>query len=545
MFIYHFNRIIRNRFIWAFFVLVTVVAFVSVDSCVRGGDSSRTAGSVGGRKVSLERFQELEGFVRGFGRNRDYQTPAGTVFTQTWERAAALQVAGKLGVSTSPAEIQQAVQGVPAFAEQGAFNAPRYRAVLREMTGLTPPQYETYVEHQMTVFKLGQIVDAASWVSPMEVADELSGWTDALTIQYAAVSNRYALAVMPVPADRMRKYYEENRSSFALPDRIAVRYVSLPVSNYLSSVSVADADVLDYYEGHADKYTRTTSSNTTETIPLAQVRPEIIAALRMDEARYAAGTNATFGLVENILKAEPNGLEKVASAHGLRIRSTRLFGASETIPGIEAQSDFRDTSFELDPVRPDSRYGVVRGETVVYVVTPYTNESARVPSFEEVQDRVRPLAEAEAKAEAFRNHLKDVRAEVAAALKDGKAFAFAAKSRALNVSTVMTFSAHALKRDAFDHAYAIVSEAMPLKRGELSEGANIPGGALLVYMADRTPGDAIAISMMRDQVRTSLARRREGVLMGDWMAWNLSQLGFQPDHSVVPLAATVTSGDEE
>lgn len=545
MFIYHFNRIIRNRFIWAFFVLLTVLAFVSVDSCMSGGDSERTAGSVGGHKVSLEQFQTLEGFVRGFGRNRDYKTPASIVFTQTWERAAALQLAGKFGASTTPFEIRQAVQDVPAFAEQGTFNAPRYRAVLREMMGLTPPQYEAFVEHQITLYKLGMIVDSATWLSPMEIADELCRWTDVLTVQYVIVSNHYAKVPMPIPNDRLRKYYEENRQDFALPDRLAVRYVCLSVSNYLSTANIADADVLDYYENHTKEYTRTTSSNTTETIPLEQVRNEIVAALRMDEARYAASTNATFGFVENILKAEPNGLAKLAAANNLPIHATELFGASDPLPGIESQNDFRDMAFELDPVRPDSRYGVVRGENVIYVITPYTNDTARVPSFEEVLDRVRPLAEATAKAEAFRNYLKDVRAELTATLKDGKAFTFAANNRALNVSTMLTFAVHALKRDAFENANAVVSDAMPLKRGELSAGVNIPGGALLVYMADRVPGDTLDISMMREPVRASLARRREGVMFGDWMAWNLAQLGFQPDRGVIPLASTSTPDNEE
>jgi len=545
VFIYHFNRIIRNRFIWAFFVLLMVLAFISVDSCLRGGDGGRNAGSVGGRKLPMETFQTIEGYVRGFGRARDYQTPAGVVFTQVWERAAALQVADKLGATTPATEILQAVQDVPAFAEQGVFNGPRYRAVLRETMGLTPPQYEAFVAHQITLFKLGMVVDAAAWLSPMEVADELSGWTDKLTIQYAVVSNQYAHSPMTLPDNRLRQYYEKNRATFALPDRVGVRYVCLPVSNFLGSVSVADADILDYYENHSEKFTRTTASNTTETLTLEQVRPEIVAALQMDEARYAAGTNATFNFVEAVLKAEPDGLAKIAAAGNLTVFSTKLFGASDPLPGIEALTDFRNTAFELDPVRPDSRYGVVPADTVVYVMTPYTNDIARVPDFEEVVEQVRPLAEAEAKDEAFQNYLKDLRAELVATLKDGKSFSFAAQKRALNVSTVLTFTVHAIKRDSFEQAFAIVSEAMPLKRGEVSPGTRIPNGSLLVYMADRAPGDALERSMMRDPVRATLARRREGVLFGDWMKWNLSQLGYKPDRSVVPLALSATSDDAD
>jgi hypothetical protein len=454
-------------------------------------------------------------------------------------------VAGPLGASTIPNEVLQAIEEVPAFAEQGRFNAPRYRAVLRETLGLTPPQYEAFVTHQITLFKIGSLANAASWISPLEISDELAGWTDRLTVQVATVSNRYENAPMPLTEERLRQYYEKNRRQFALPDRVGVRYVTLPVSNFLASVKVADEDVLDYYESHAATLTRTTSSNTVETLTLDEARPEIVAALQMDEARYIAATNASFSFVDALLQADPNGLDKIAAERELTVYSTALFGAGDPLPGIESLNDFRNTAFELDPARSDSRYGVVQGDKVIYVMTPYTNDAARVPSFEEAIDRVRPAAVTEARAEAFRARLKDLHEELQSTLREGKAFSFAAQKQALNVSTVFTFSVHALKRDAFDHTFAVVSEAMPLKRGELSSGAAIPGGALLVYMADRTPGESIEIAMMRDAVRSNLEQRREGLLFGDWLSWNLARLGFNPARGLVPQDTAAYDGDAE
>ena len=545
MFIYHFNRIIRNRILWGFFLIIVVVAFVSVDSCVRGDQGRAPAGKLGKRPLPLSTYQTMENYVRGFGRNRDNQMSQSAVFTQSWERAAAMAVAPKLGALTTEAEIWQSLQGVPAFQEQGVFNDLRFQSVVQEMFGLTPRQFKDFFAHQITISKLAQIVDTAAWISPLEIADELAGWTDQLTIQYAMVSNQYLNMKMAVSEPQIQQYYDKNRDSFALPDRVAVRYVTLPITNFLDSVEVSDADILDYYENNSESFKYVSTNNVTETKPLAEVREEIVTALQMDEARYAASTNATFAFVDEILKAEPDGLTKIAAAKNLEIYATPLFGGNDHIQGVDTLVEFRNTAFELDPNRPDSRYGVVAGDKVIYVITPYTNDSARIPGLAEVVDQVRPLVEHEAQNEAFKNYFSDLRNDVIGTLKDGKSFSFAAEKRALNVSTVLTFTAYSMQRNAFEHAFEIAISAMPLKRGELSEGTPMQsGGMLLTYMADRATGTELDRSMMRDSVRTSLARQQEGVLFNDWLSWNLHKIGFTPNPAIIPRPEIFYEGED-
>ncbi|HPC49572.1 MAG TPA: hypothetical protein PL016_05520, partial [Kiritimatiellia bacterium] len=52
--------------------------------------------------------------------------------------------------------------------------------------------------------------------------------------------------------------------------------------------------------------------------------------------------------------------------------------------------------------------------------------------------------------------------------------------------------------------------------------------ALLVYVQDRQPGDALAAEMMRAQIRNAIARRRNANLFDAWLSWNLSCQDFQP-----------------
>jgi hypothetical protein len=80
---------------------------------------------------------------------------------------------------------------------------------------------------------------------------------------------------------------------------------------------------------------------------------------------------------------------------------------------------------------------------------------------------------------------------------------------------------------------------MHLKKGDLSEA--VPASSthsLLIYVSDRQPGDALAAEMMRSQIRTSIARRRNSNLFSAWLSWNLGKQNFKPSR---PLDE---SGDE-
>jgi hypothetical protein len=212
---------------------------------------------------------------------------------------------------------------VPGFQGPNGFDINRYRMALAEQ-GLTPAMYESLISHQLSLMKNAALVDSATWVSPMELEDELAAMTDRFTVQAAAISNRFALSEMRLSEEDLRKYYEENKASFALPDRVAVRYISIPVSNYLAHVSVPEDDLMEYYDSHADTYTRTTTNNTKESIPFAEVRDKIQAELQLEEARYCASTAVTFTIYGKLANAGDNALDVAAEQAKAALKTSPL-----------------------------------------------------------------------------------------------------------------------------------------------------------------------------------------------------------------------------
>lgn len=544
MFIYHFNRLIRNRLVWLAFALIISFAFLSVDSCVSNPGGPRDANSAGrlaGKPVDQDAYAYAEMFVRG-GRNRTADADPAMVDTQIWRHLAAVRGARAMGLVSSDDEIRQTIRELPGFSTGGHFDSRLYRATIARNLGVTPGVYERLMADQISLSKLAATVGSANWIAPMELNDELAAWTDLLTVQYAVVSNRFAEAAISLSDTELRAFYDEHADVFALPDRVGVHFASTPASNFLDRVTVPEEDIEEFYDNNASRYTYTSTNDTLETRQLAEVRDEIAAELALDEARFAAVTNAAL-FIEQLGLADLQEFTWRAKARHMSVRPSPLFAMEEEVPGIEpeAQSEFRETAFDLDPARADARFAVVRGKHLVYILQAWTNSPAHTPPFEQVVAQVRPMALAQARAKAFDGAAGKIREEIAASLAGGTNFSAAAQARADNVSTALTFSVQTSTRSDLPHAQTLLPAAMRLRAGELSEPLPIPEGALLVFVADRRPGDTLSAEMLRPQLRAELERRRGGNLFSDWMEWNLAQMGHTSNRAPLPAG----SGEDE
>jgi hypothetical protein len=544
VFIYHFNRLIRSRILWGFFAIIISVAFVAVGSCFKAPQDSLVAGKINGKKITAQVLEQTVTAIRGFGRNRDSESSANVVEKRAWEQIAARLTAEKNGLASGKEEVQDTLREIPGFQGANGFDINRYRQVLAEQ-GLTPVMYEKLIAHQLALMKDAALVDSATWVAPMELDDELAAMTDHFTVQIATVSNRFAAVEMRLTEKDYQKYYEENKASFALPDRVAVRYISIPVSNYIQSVSVPEDDLREYYDSHATTYTRTTSSNTTETIPFTEVRAKILGELKLEEARYCAETSVTFNIYGKLANAGSNALETVAAQSKLAVKTSPLFSADEPLYWAEKNKDFAAAAFELDPERADSRFGIVKGDTHVFVIEQIQKSAAHTPTYEKVLADLRPRAMAKARSEAFQSYTKELHADLRKLLDAGKPFADVAKTKALNVSTSITYTVSDIQNQKFDNSFSIAYGAMSLKKGDISDAVPAsPTQSIFIYVKDRQPGDAMSAEMMRSQIRTSIVRRRSGKLFADWLKWNLARQDFKPTRPLTDADDEVAIKDD-
>ncbi len=537
MFIYHFNRMIRNKLLWLIIAVITVFAFVFAGYVGGGGSRTSSAGNLKGRQIDARELARQEMFVRGPGRNRS-NLPYVVVQSQAWERVAALDAAREMGIVTGADEIRAAIREMPDFKDSaGNFSRQQYQYVMRELDGWTPALFEQYIGEQVTLSKLQALIGSASWVSPLEMQGEYGSWTDMLTVRTATITNLVDAAAIEISEDDLRAFYDTEPTRYDLPDQVQVRYIEQSVTNFLPFVTITDDDIANYYDENTGDFTRMSTNNVRESIPLEEVSEKIRGILAMDDARYMASTNAMKDFLVYVRDKSEGIFDKFAANGGMNISTTALFNADSFIPGIDggALREFRETSFDLDPERDDSRCGIAVGGSHIYLISAIANIPAHTPAFEDVRGLVESDARADARKKAFDEQLEAQVAQVKAALAEGKDFGEAVAVAGTSAGEPLNFSLFTMPRASFDPSGEAALQLRTLAAGEMTEPVNTYLGALLVYVDARepkaTPTDADGISeytMLRNQFRSMLGRTRQMAQFGDWMEGNLEGTGFAP-----------------
>jgi len=536
MVIQKFNKLIRNRWVWGVFA-VAISAFFAFDFLIAdiGRDSHEpsaggSAGSLGGEPVKGEAFLAVAEDIRGIGQNRDWKKPANEVNQLAWETLAALAVAKRNGIEATDAEVREAIRHDRSFAgPNGQFSFALYERILRE-NKVTPEHFEAFLKRRLTLGRIAQsMLDAASWVSPMEVNQAVADMTDSFTVRVASFKQTKDEASQVTIDDAgIRKWYEANTNSLALPERIKLRMVKFDATDEktLAKMVVTENEMKDQYDATVDKYT-STDTNGVETVKkFEEVKGEIEKELRQIAAVQYFETNLSQRAYAG--KAEPgvSRLDTIAKEEGLKVATSDWFSleggtvegfmkpASSICPGARA---FAEAVAELDPTSEDLRYAVVASDKAVWLVEKAKTNVAHVPTFEEAKDAIRPRALKAAQADAFKASVEAIAAKGTNAV-----------CATGNVTTNVTFAICDIRGQLFDNQGAVIGATRKLSPGGISEFTRTgPDTGILVVCVDRKPGDAAQATILTSQARDAAAQLQRGTLPEAWQKWNLKRLGFQ------------------
>ena len=536
MVIHQFNKLIRNKWVWGVFAILVSAAFCFEDLFSTRDREERAkgvAGTLAGASVGASEFDAIAEDVRGLGKNRDWKRASSEVNRVAWETIAALRVARENGIEATPAEIQQVIRADRAFQENGAFSFRAYQYLLREV-GMTPERFEEYLKRRLTVKRVTEdVLESAMWVSPMELGRAVADMTDVFTVKVAKFTQTKAEAdAVSLDDAGLRKWYDANTNSIALPERMKVRYVRYSSSDpkVLAKMTVSDDEMHDYYDANSEKWTTTGTNGVEQVKKFDEVKGEIESELRKIAAIQYYETNLTSRAYGVKVAGGGSRLDEIASEDGAKVALSDYFTVEggyvegfmkrpETLfPGADG---FVDAVAQLDPASEDLRYGVVLGDKAVWLIERAEVSPAHVPTFDEAKSVIRPRALEAAKADAFKD-------KVDAIAKQG----FAEVEKTPGISTNLTFSVSEMTPGMFTDQYAVAGAVRRLAKGEVSEFTRTGrDSAVLVLCVDRKAGDQTKAKLLESQVRDQLSMFQRRTLPEGWLKWNLERLGFEPEAS--------------
>ena len=534
MVIHQFNKLIRNKWVWGVFAVIISAAFCFEDlfSARERDDASRgSAGALAGESVSASLFAEIAEDVRGIGRQRDWQLKASEVNRSAWENYAALKVAEKGGIEATDAEVAAAIRRDPSFQANGGFSFSLYQRLLRE-NSLSPERFEAFLKRRLTLSRIGDaVLGSAAWASPMELDQAIADMTDVFTVKVARFAqDRKAADKIKVDDAALRKWYDGNTNSLALPERIRIRYVKFDATKkeVLAKMVVTEDDMRDRYDATVDRYTSTDTNGVESVKKFEDVKAEIEKELRRMAAVQFFETNINSRVYAVKAAKGASRLDEIAKEEGLKVETSDWFTVDgsylegfmkrsyQICPGA---SGFAEAVAELDMESEDLRYAVVSSDRVVWLIEKAQVSPKHVPTFDEAKDAIRPRVLREAKADQFKAEVEAIIAKGAKAVLGGK-----------QVSTNITFNVADLASGAFDDQMTVARAAMKLKKGEIS-GFELTssGKALVVVCEDRVDGDAAKAMVLRSRVADDVAMLQRRQIPQSWLKWNLERLGFEPN----------------
>ena len=540
MLITKFNRMIRNKVIWAVIAVVVSLAFVFSFSDVGGCAPlpSNASGTLYGEDVSFQELRTAIYYEMGLGNNRSLTAEESRqIEKQAWRRLAMLKTADRMGIQTTAEEVGTVIRREPGFNVNGLFDRDRYRQFVQSR-GLTIEAFEEYVGQTLTIQKLISAMESMIWTAPSELTERLRNLTDERVISVATVSSQAIMDDVAVDEDACRAFFEADPTAFTIPERVRVRYVTFRIDDYIPEV-VGEEAIQAYYDANIDDYQVASTNMFDLPIALDEVRDEITAILSRRLATFDAKDAATTFVVD--LAPDRYGkqidFETLAATHQRDIQETDFFAIDEPLTSLEVSLGFNRAAFDLIPDDPQSYFSdSIVGSNAVYVMAALNREPARVPSYDEVTDRVRPAALAAARQERFSEYLDRIQQDVREAIAASNTFAAVMQNFGHSTTSAGPFSiVGGPTTNELPFADQITMRLVTLYEGEIADPIRIDEDAvLLVHVDSRVPGDASSLYALRPELLGTLIDYRSGQLFTEWSDYVLQLADFTDLRQATP-----------
>jgi hypothetical protein len=587
MLISKFNKIIRNRLIWgiiAGLVGLSMVAYLgslsildyiaSQSGCERKKTvSADTVAMLDEKPVTESEFRQAHAdtylslcFMVGQKIEINDRVEK-EIRRRTWERIAALRQAHALAIETTDEEVLAAITRDDKFLnESGAFQPERYHAFAQSILSkfsATKTDYERMVRDDVTIQKLQNTIGSSAWVAPYELDRAMATYADTFTLKYVALPESLVADTVKPDRSALQTFFEKNTNLFEVPPKVQVRYVAFdtPALDTFTN-AITDEDIEQYYDDNRKAYriestnetdaAGQTATNLSESIenlrPLDEVRSEIRQTLAEAAAREAALTRArdfSYALTPDRDGRAPTFDALAADSHWkLSVQTSDWFSLRDTVPGISDSQGFKRAAFELEPDSEEPYSDGIGGSNAAYVIHLLRRQEARIPTFDEVETKVRPVALNEFRQNALREKAESLRKEFLSALKAGKSFDSLATAQGLSVSTTKPFSAFTAPDEFSDMPK--LNEITSRTAGDMTEPMADTNGLILAFIDKRVPALDEAKQAVYRQVLTSLARQRSKMVYSEWerslTATNrLREFNKQIDDSTIDTEAPAPS----
>jgi peptidyl-prolyl cis-trans isomerase D len=242
------------------FAIVVVFVFWGVGSFTSRNQTQ--VADVNGEIINVEIYRQayyrlLENYRRLYGDqlNDDLLKmlrPGQQALDNLISRILMAQESDRLGIEVSEQELADAIQAMPAFQNNGAFDYQRYQQLL-SFNKMTVEEFEKNQKQDLRIEKLQTLITSAVSISEEE-ARQWYDWNNAkVNLEYLLFEPEKYSDVTPT-REQIETYFEKNIMQYQTDPQVKVRYLFFNPKTYQEGVQITSEAVSEYYHQNTAEF---------------------------------------------------------------------------------------------------------------------------------------------------------------------------------------------------------------------------------------------------------------------------------------------------
>jgi len=207
-----------------------------------------------GVQVDREATQFRQAVQQMYGANAPAVLKSINVRQEAVDRLIEQQLMGEearhLGISISDEALQDKISEEPVFQRDGQFDFDTYQELLRN-NNLQPSEFETAERNRMIADTLRNMIDSGVQVSDDEARHAYNLRNERLGLRYVEIPLSDFIAKVSPTESQIAYYYKRNAEQFREPERVKLTYVHYEPLVLAAKYTPTDKEIQAYYNRNA------------------------------------------------------------------------------------------------------------------------------------------------------------------------------------------------------------------------------------------------------------------------------------------------------
>lgn len=247
-------------------IIILTFALWGIHSYFTGGRTNTNIAEVNGVEITKEQlaisYERLRRQIQNqYGTNspistKDESNLKNRAMQNLIDVEVLKQASGAQGYLVSDRQIDNTIQGMTEFQVNGQFSIDRFQEIL-SATLLSTSEFLELIRTSLLIDqpKLGIVFTSISL--PDETQSTIALVNQTRDIDYITISSQYFLnQPLVISPEKIKHYYQQNKSDFLTPEQVNVEYVALSLKDLLNKFNPTEVMLKSFYNENINSYTQ-------------------------------------------------------------------------------------------------------------------------------------------------------------------------------------------------------------------------------------------------------------------------------------------------